>query len=867
MRPGAMGSDEAGLPRFPPEGGSAADLAPQWEPGLVEVEFREGVQPVVAAAGTASAGPAAPVVSAAGVALDGLHQVLARHQVVKAEKSISVGHEEALAAQATARSKGMDVPHLGNFVRLYFPASADVAAIAAELRDLPEVVRAVPVPQMLPATALMPEAVALRLAGGQVAPPEAEVPPASPLSEPLVGNSDQVVVDPGTGLEHQWYVFRCHVDQAWKRASGRGAVFADIDFGFRTTHQDLAPQLDLGQAYNSVDGSSNVSVGAFVFHGTGVMGIAGAAVNGLGPAGIAYAARFWPIQANTGAGAALPGDPWANAIEHVRQANSGAARKIINLEVQTGNFGNIEQVPSVNAAIRTAIAGGVIVCVAAGNGNKDAGIDDSGHPIPETGSILVGATSYDPAKNPRAWFSNFGPRIVVCAPGDSNHDVTCDSASDSAYRNNFGGTSGATPKVAATVALMLEVNPDLTHAEAAALLRATGGPVVAEAGKPVGTFLNADAAVRQAAASGVGRMEVFARGSDGALWHKWQTAPNNGWSGWASLGGWIDLLTVGRNADGRLEIFARGHDGAVWHIWQTAPNNGWSNWSSLGGWIDLLALGQNADGRLEVFARGSDKAVWHKWQTAPNNGWSGWASLGGWIDLLTLGQNADGRLEIFARGSDGALWHKWQTAPNNGWSNWASLGGWIDLLALGQNADGRLEVFARGSDGALWHKWQTAPNNGWSGWASLGGWIDLLSVGRNADGRLEVFARGADKALWHNWQTAPNNGWSGWASLGGQIDRLTVSRNANGRLEVFARGTDGALWHRWQTAPNNGWSGWASLGGWIDLLAVGANFPAAAAPTAIGPAEATAGNGNTAGLTPRMMTGAPHLPDFAGAQG
>jgi len=32
-----------------------------------------------------------------------------------------------------------------------------------------------------------------------------------------------------------------------------------------------------------------------------------------------------------------------------------------------------------------------------------------------------------------------------------------------------------------------------------------------------------------------------------ALYHMWQTAPNNGWGGWASLGGWIDQLTVGQN--------------------------------------------------------------------------------------------------------------------------------------------------------------------------------------------------------------------------------------------------------------------------------------------------------------------------------
>ncbi len=299
-----------------------------------------------------------------------------------------------------------------------------------------------------------------------------------------------------------------------------------------------------------------------------------------------------------------------------------------------------------------------------------------------------------------------------------------------------------------------------------------------------------------------GRMEIFARGSDGAVWHNWQTEPNGNWSGWASLGGWIDMLTIGQNADGRLEIFARGSDGAVWHNWQTEPNGNWSGWASLGGWIDILTVGKNADGRLEIFARGGDGAVWHNWQIAPNGNWSGWASLGGWIDRLVIGQNQDGRLELFARGSDAALWHMWQTAPSNGWSGWASLGGWIDMLTVSQNADGRMEVFARGSDAALWHMWQTAPNNGWSGWASLGGWIDMLTVEQNQDGRMEVFVRGSDLAVWHLWQTAPSNGWGDWASLGGWIDRLFISHNLDGRIEVFARGGDGAVWHNWQTAPN-----------------------------------------------------------------
>ncbi|TIN97543.1 MAG: hypothetical protein E5Y06_04685 [Mesorhizobium sp.] len=309
-----------------------------------------------------------------------------------------------------------------------------------------------------------------------------------------------------------------------------------------------------------------------------------------------------------------------------------------------------------------------------------------------------------------------------------------------------------------------------------------------------------------------GRIEVFARGTDNALWHIWQTAPNNGWGGWASLGGIITSTpAVISNADGRLEAFARGADGALWHIWQTAPSSGWSGWASLGGGItsDPSAV-RNVDGRVEVFARGNDGGLWHIWQGGPQRGWSGWASLGIQISGNPVASNnKDGRIEVFARANNGAVVHLWQTAPNNGWSSWASLGGILTSdLAVGQNKDGRLEVFGRGTDNALWHIWQTAPNNGWSGWASLGGIITSApALGHNADGRMEIFARGTDGACWHIWQTAPSNGWSGWASLGGGIVGDTaIVNNKDGRMEVFVRGTDLALYHRWQTAPSNGWN-------------------------------------------------------------
>jgi Subtilase family len=462
--------------RFGPTGQPPASVpSPSWEPGVVEVQLRQTVQPESAPRGAAAPGE---IHSAENADLTAFNQTLRQYGLQRAELTFQASPEQAREAQAVGERQGMTLPNLMSFLTLHFPAEADTVQIAEALNQLPEVERAVPVPRAIP--------------------------PQSPLNEPLVGNSDQVVTDPITGLENQWYVFRCRGDQAWGTASAAGVVIADIDWGYRTTHEDLVGRLDLTRAYNSFDGGNNVSHGTSVFHGTGVMGLAGAADNDRGMAGLAFGASLWPVQANSGPGAPLGGNAWARGIDWVRTTDSGGRRKIIILEVQTGSFGNYEMVPSVNTAIQTAIAAGVVVCVAAGNGDRDAGLDDLGNAIPATGSILVGATEYDAAQNRRAGFSNFGPRIVVCAPGDSAHDLTCSSSADDTYRNGFGGTSGATPKVAATAGLMLSVNPSLTHAEVRDILSQTGSAVVTDPGKPVGTFLNSEAAVLQAQSSAAG---------------------------------------------------------------------------------------------------------------------------------------------------------------------------------------------------------------------------------------------------------------------------------------------------------------------------------------------------------------------------
>ncbi len=260
------------------------------------------------------------------------------------------------------------------------------------------------------------------------------------------------------------------------------------------------------------------------------------------------------------------------------------------------------------------------------------------------------------------------------------------------------------------------------------------------------------------------------------------------WSGWESLGGVLTSApAVCSWASGRLDVFVRGTDNALWHKWYSG---GWSGWESLGG---VLSSGPAAvswaPNRIDVFVRGTDNALWHKWYSGA---WSGWESLGG---VLTSDPAvcswASGRLDVFVRGTDNALWHKWYSG---GWSGWESLGGVLtsapDAVSWGTN---RIDVFGRGTDNALWHKWYSGA---WSGWESLGGVLTSgPGVSSWSSGRLDTFGRGTDNALWHKWYSG---GWSGWESLGGVLtsDPAAVSWGAN-RIDAFVRGTDNALWHKW----------------------------------------------------------------------
>lgn len=187
-----------------------------------------------------------------------------------------------------------------------------------------------------------------------------------------------------------------------------------------------------------------------------------------------------------------------------------------------------------------------------------------------------------------------------------------------------------------------------------------------------------------------GRLEEF-RVDSGVLMHRWEFNPGRrDFSQWQALGGTgrvafgqIEVVANATwgNGRGRLEVFGVGTNGQMYHIWQSQPNCCWGAWHSLGGgFAGLPTAAMNEDGRLEVFAVGSATgAMYHAFQNAPGGSWSGWYNMGGVYRFIGAPSSpslyifADGRIEVREFATDGCLYFARQTAPNKAFGGWGRL--------------------------------------------------------------------------------------------------------------------------------------------------------------------------------------------------
>ena len=147
---------------------------------------------------------------------------------------------------------------------------------------------------------------------------------------------------------------------------------------------------------------------------------------------------------------------------------------------------------------------------------------------------------------------------------------------------------------------------------------------------------------------------VYVRGADGALWRR------QGSGGWASAGGRLvsdpgALPAVAGACPGRQDVFALGTDRAVWERVAGA-------WHRIGGASSVApaAVQVTPGGVTYLFARGTDAALWVNTRTSDAAGWAGWVRAGGVLTSAPAATifptTSPGTRVVLALGSDGNLW-------------------------------------------------------------------------------------------------------------------------------------------------------------------------------------------------------------------
>jgi subtilisin family serine protease len=275
-----------------------------------------------------------------------------------------------------------------------------------------------------------------------------------------------------------WGIKKINCEQAWDYAQGEGVVVAVVDTGIDRDHPDLADNMWTNSHEipdNGIDDDENGYVDDVLGwnfcndtnvpiddlgHGTHCAGtIAAIGNNGIGVIGVAPQAKIMALKfiASSGSGTT------SNAALAICYAAENGAKVISNSWGADGVTSN----PVIENAIDYARSLGCVVVVSAGNSNHDvASVSPAGY----APAITVAALDY---QDRRAYFSNFGSGVDVCAPGvdilslrASGTDLYGDGSHTVGsiyYRLN--GTSMACPHVSGAVAVIMSHHPDWTNAE------------------------------------------------------------------------------------------------------------------------------------------------------------------------------------------------------------------------------------------------------------------------------------------------------------------------------------------------------------------------------------------------------------------
>lgn len=268
---------------------------------------------------------------------------------------------------------------------------------------------------------------------------------AFPSDDPL--SSAQRYLDPApVGVGARWFWEQPHGD-------GEGMQFVDLEQGWLRDHEDLPP-------YELLCGDNRDGSGYVGDHGAAVLGIVAGVDNDRGVIGMAPRASVRIASHWRAKGGGM----------HVANALAAAAAAtprphVILLEVETDEGLPVETDPAVRDLIRCAVAAGIVVVQAAGNGGKDLDqwsdpggkqrLNRSSPDFIDSGAIFVAAARsalpHDKILS-SCWGSRidcyaWGEKIVTAGGWRTDH-------AGSGYTDRFNATSGASAIVAGCAVLL-----------------------------------------------------------------------------------------------------------------------------------------------------------------------------------------------------------------------------------------------------------------------------------------------------------------------------------------------------------------------------------------------------------------------------
>ena len=260
----------------------------------------------------------------------------------------------------------------------------------------------------------------------------------------MVVEPDLTISDPSFG--NSWALQKIQTPTAWDTATGDEVIIAILDTGVNSNHPDLAANMVAGwNTFDNTENSADVHG-----HGTKVAGSAAAAANnGIGSAGVAWNAGIMPIRVTDLNGLGY----YSTIAEGIRWAADHGAR------VANASFKDLAKSSTIKAAADYMRSKGGVVVVSAGN-------TGTLHNYAASNSLLVASATNSSDVRP-SW-SSYGPYVDVAAPGVSIYTTT--SSGGYAYVN---GTSFSSPITAATIALMISANNDLTPTDLDQIIKST----------------------------------------------------------------------------------------------------------------------------------------------------------------------------------------------------------------------------------------------------------------------------------------------------------------------------------------------------------------------------------------------------------